>query len=486
MASISQDRNTGLKTIQFVADDGKRKSVRLGSVPMKTANEVKARVEQLLACILMGTSHDADLCRWLTNIGDELAERLASVGLIAGRLTMTLDKFLEAYTDDKAEIVKGGTAANFKYTWQHLTKYFGGDCDIRRITAGDAEDFANSLRKHQAEATVSRNIRRCRQFFSYAVKKDLLTKNPFSEVRVGTERNDERRCFVSRETFAAVMEHVTDPQLRLALAAGRFAGMRVPSEILSLRWDHVDWDKKRILIHSPKLEKDLNGGKRWCPIFGDFAPYLEEAFENAEAGAIYAIPNGRETNLNQIWRKALLRAVERAGLLPWPRIFHALRGSCESELVQEFPITTISKWLGHSVKVASEHYVSVTESDYEKAATRSLQSGAESGAVGAKTVHFAVQSATAGNGQERTQDIDGSGVSQFESDEDDSMTFKRTTRLGFEPRQRVPKTLVLPLHYRVMASIGETGTRQMARDVFKVTIRRTDGKPGPGGTRGRG
>lgn len=28
-----------------------------------------------------------------------------------------------------------------------------------------------------------------------------------------------------------------------------------------------------------------------------------------------------------------------------------------------------------------------------------------------------------------------------------------TTRLGFEPRQRVPKTLVLPLHYRVPAGL---------------------------------
>ncbi len=43
MASISRESN-GRKTIQFKTGDGRRKSMRLGKVSMKTAREVKGRV----------------------------------------------------------------------------------------------------------------------------------------------------------------------------------------------------------------------------------------------------------------------------------------------------------------------------------------------------------------------------------------------------------------------------------------------------------
>jgi hypothetical protein len=46
MASISTDPS-GNRTVQFVAPDGKRRSVLLGKVPMTTAEEVRRRVEYL-------------------------------------------------------------------------------------------------------------------------------------------------------------------------------------------------------------------------------------------------------------------------------------------------------------------------------------------------------------------------------------------------------------------------------------------------------
>ena len=48
MASITRESN-GRKTIQFVATDGKRRSIRLGKATMKTAQEVATKVEHLNA-----------------------------------------------------------------------------------------------------------------------------------------------------------------------------------------------------------------------------------------------------------------------------------------------------------------------------------------------------------------------------------------------------------------------------------------------------
>jgi hypothetical protein len=86
MASISTTAE-GFRIVQFVAPDGKRKSARLGKVPMKTAKEVRRRVEYLVAAVGSGTAPDTDTVKSLAAIGSELQERLAAAGLVAHRTT---------------------------------------------------------------------------------------------------------------------------------------------------------------------------------------------------------------------------------------------------------------------------------------------------------------------------------------------------------------------------------------------------------------
>ena len=58
--------------------------------------------------------------------------------------------------------------------------------------------------------------------------------------------------------------------------------------------------------------------------------------------------------------------IKRAGLEPWPRLFHALRASCESDLAREYLITTVCKWIGNTVAIAVRHCVQVTDHDFER------------------------------------------------------------------------------------------------------------------------
>ncbi len=46
MASITRESN-GRKTIQFVAGDGKRRSIRLGKTTVRNAEAVRVKVEDL-------------------------------------------------------------------------------------------------------------------------------------------------------------------------------------------------------------------------------------------------------------------------------------------------------------------------------------------------------------------------------------------------------------------------------------------------------
>ena len=111
-------------------------------------------------------------------------------------------------------------------------------------------------------------------------------------------------------------------------------------------------------------------------MFARLRPQLEGAREMAEEGQTHVIPENLYLPVAQTplgWRNCNLRTtfkkiVDRAGLEPWPRLFHNLRASCESDLAREYPITTVCKWLGNTVAVAVRHYVQVTDEDFRRAA----------------------------------------------------------------------------------------------------------------------
>jgi hypothetical protein len=66
------------------------------------------------------------------------------------------------------------------------------------------------------------------------------------------------------------------------------------------------------------------------------------------------------------WRSCNLRTqferlIKRAGLKPWPRLFHNLRSSRETELAAEYPIQVVTAWLGNTPRIALKHYLQVTD-----------------------------------------------------------------------------------------------------------------------------
>jgi len=83
--------------------------------------------------------------------------------------------------------------------------------------------------------------------------------------------------------------------------------------------------------------------------------------------------------------------VRRAGLQPWPRLFHNLRSSRETELVETYPVQVVTAWLGNTPAVAMKHYLMTTDEHFNRA----VQGGAECGAPTAQNV---AQHAPAGNG----------------------------------------------------------------------------------------
>jgi integrase len=235
-------------------------------------------------------------------------------------------------------------------------------------------------------------------FFRDAKKRKLVAENPFAEVSSKSVISKDRERFITREETERILAKC-DPIWKVIVSLARFGGLRTPSETLSLRWEDVDWSEDTILVISPKTAHHEGKGTRRVPLFPELRQVLTEAREIAPDGAEYVVGGNyrQAANSPSGWRNCNLRTqferiVKRAGLEKWPRLFHALRASRETELAKDWPIHVVTSWLGNSPRIAHKHYLMVTESDFRKAAKEGSQRGTESGTLEA---HFPAQHAAA-------------------------------------------------------------------------------------------
>lgn len=391
MASISNDPG-GRRRILFVAPDESRKTIRLGKCDRKSAESICRHVEALLGAKIGGQPVPRDTAVWLANIGAALCDKLAVVGLVEASKRAPLGEFLDGFITNRKPTAAPNTITNLEQAKRRLVEHFGADRDMSTITPADAESWAAALSEKYAPATAGRTIKRARQFFKAALRNKLVSENVFTDLKASGQANKERQFHVDRDVIFRVIDAAPDVEWRLLIALSRFGGLRCPSEHLSLRWQDVDWERNRFRVDSPKT------GDRWIPIFPELRRYLEECFELAEEGAVHVITRYRDSNANL--RTTFTKIIKRAGEKPWPKLFHNLRASRETELAAEYPIHVVCEWIGNTAAIAAKHYLTVREEDYQRA----TKGGAESGAPEA---HFPAQRADVGKG---TETLDSSEV----------------------------------------------------------------------------
>ena len=379
MASISKNAN-GRKTIQFVGTDGKRRSIRLGKVSQRTAEAVKVKVEALVGANVTGHL-DAETTRWVEALDQQLANRLTAAGLIEERDTATLKIWIDRYVAQRTD-VKPLTLLKYHTTSEYLVEFFGANRSLRSITPGDADEFRLAVMHRKvgrgtpnerpvSENTIRKHVAVAKVFFNAAVRKRLISSNPFADLKATIQPNPSRFYFVTRKETDQVLDQCPDAEWRLIFALSRYGGLRCPSEHLALRWGDVNWEHNRILVRSPKTEHHAGGDSRLIPLFPELVKPLQDVFELAEPGTAYVITRHCDTNVNL--RTQLCRMIKRAGLKPWPRLFQNLRSTRQTELSESFPSHVVCQWIGNSEQVAVKHYLQVTDEHFSKAVQNPVQ-----------------------------------------------------------------------------------------------------------------
>jgi integrase len=395
MASISTD-STGRRRILFFLG-GDRKQIRLGTMP--PADAFNLRFEFLVDAVDNGRPIDLKTAKWIDSLPDKLAGKLAKAGLISPRDSdggpTRVGAFVDRYVAGRND-VKAATRIVYGNVQRNLKGYFGSDKPLADVTAGDAKAFRRWLTTDQqlGENTVCKRIGIARQFFQDAVDRRLIDANPFAKAGSTVVRADkDRQYFVTRDETAKLLEACPDAQWRLLVALSRYGGLRTPSESLALKWGDVDWANGRMTVKSPKTAHHRGKASRVVPIFPELRPYLDEAFAEAEEGTVHVVTRYRKSG-GANFGTHLSRLVMRAGLTAWPKLWHNMRSSRQTELAETFPSHVVCAWIGNSKAVADEHYLQVTEEHFArvlhgpepgskpKAAHKAAQYGVESGGMG--------------------------------------------------------------------------------------------------------
>ena len=435
MASLCKDKN-GWYSVQFYTGSTKRSKITLGTKNERTAGRTLEKIELLIRAKQFGQVLEADSLAWLQKIsGTELEVKLKKANLLLGgplsgspeairANAPCLGDFLAGYIEMRKGL-KPWTVKNMKTAGNLLTAFFGKDKKVSEITPADGETFFHHLvAKGYAKATISRAMRRAITFFKFAQKSKFVLDNPFQGIKLPKQTNKSRMAFIDKTTIDKLLDQCPDNFWRLVISLARYGGLRIPSELIGLTWDCVDWAAGKLKVFSPKTEHNEGGEFRWIPLFPEIKIYLEEAREAAVEGENYIFPTLRDPRVNL--RQGLIRIVEKAGLPQWPKIFVNLRSSRATELANRFSQKTISDWvgavslplvgesqnalaeaasiMGHSPKVSHEHYQQTLDIHWQMAcadpSTLSVSGiqidGANNGAV---EVFKAVPQGLAGHGK---------------------------------------------------------------------------------------
>lgn len=402
MASVVNDGN-GRRRVSFTGLDRKRRSLRLGKISENRAHEIRRHVEVILSCAGSGTVLEQKTADWIGALPDEWHQKLAAVGLVDPRTPAgavdpsTIGPFSADYLAKRTDI-KPASRLVLHYAIENLTSYFKADRTLASITAGECDDFKRWLAtgsrkrgksvgtakaKGLSPATISKRLQWCCAIFRDAQRRNLIADNPFAGLKRPKMTNPERKVYVPVESIILAIGATADPEWKLLLALSRYLGLRVPSEPFSLTWDCVDWDRGRLRVPSPKTA--VHGKSyRVVPILPEVRPFLEALFFHpATEGRTHVFHRLRQRGATKeaergFWgamnlRQQFLRLLERASVQPWPKLFHNLRASAQTDLASRFPIHVVCDWLGNTQAVAQEHYLQTTDQHFTTAIGQSKE-----------------------------------------------------------------------------------------------------------------
>lgn len=299
-----------------------------------------------------GATVKADALKALTQFKELLQERTRSVSLqqfVSEFLTYGEANYSRKTLTIYRSILQRFVALTKNVSLMELTPQHVDNYKAKRL-----KDKTKS--KHPRDispVSVNVELRALRAALNTARKWKLIDANLFEGVSLA-EVPERDPLFFSPSDFERLLQCINENWLKEIVVFAVLTGMR-RGELLNLRWQEVDLQRRIIQIRSTPTFKTKHGKKRVIPL-NDTAFYLVQSKHGKDTSEYVFTLNGKqifEGWLSHKFKKAVRRAkLEKDGLH-----FHSLRHTFASWLVQDgVSLYEVQKLLGHSSSSVTEVY----------------------------------------------------------------------------------------------------------------------------------
>ena len=247
------------------------------------------------------------------------------------------------------------------------------DLKLQEVTPQHIEDFYQTILDDNCTTnTVIHYHSILRKAMQVAVKKDIILKNPVDKVQ-RPKKNVFRGNFYSEEEMLTLFDAVSGDPLELCVKIAAYYGLR-RSEVLGLRWDAIDMERKTISISHKVIEAEVDG--KFIPV-GEDVLKTKSSFRTLPlipaVEKLLLEEKEKQEMFRRLFRKSYCRdyldyiCVDQTGKLLRPNYvtehfawliqkydlkkirFHDLRHTCASLLLSNgISMKQIQIWLGHS------------------------------------------------------------------------------------------------------------------------------------------
>lgn len=234
-----------------------------------------------------------------------------------------------------------------------------GNIQLRQVTALHWDKYevarqrSNENTKPVSPITINIELRCLKAAMNTAIRWNLLTANPFASLRqcAVPERVPN---FFTRTEIHALLQSIEEQWLKEIVMFGTMTGLR-QGEILHLRWDDLNFERRTIRIQSSNIHLTKAGKHRIVPMNDITYLLLKKKSEDINGDLVFNIEG--HAIKREMLSVRFKRAVKRAGITNEELHCHSLRHTFASWLVQSgVSLYEVQKLLGHSSAVVTQMY----------------------------------------------------------------------------------------------------------------------------------
>ncbi len=243
---------------------------------------------------------------------------------------------------------------------QKFADAYGGKL-VRECRPYDLTKWVDDHPTWRSDATKSYAVRTVKRAFNWAVQQELIVRNPFASIR---QSQGPRRRPITTEELKKLLD-ATGPASRLGeiIRFMALTGCRT-CEMHHLRWEQIDFDRKKIVLLKHKTATTLRTFKpRTIHLVHEVIGLLTTIRRRNESDEfVFVKPKGKPWARNSVQQQ--LRRLRRHLGLADDVVLYGLRHRFGTESIKAgIDLKTASVLLGHSTTRMAEHYMHLAGED---------------------------------------------------------------------------------------------------------------------------